>query len=123
LKTSDIFWLAGLLEGEGCFGLSGAGGSIRISLNMTDLDIVERAANLLGGQVKKRKLSPNRKQVYSTEIFSNRAAAWMMTLFPIMGDRRKDKIEESLNYWKQQRFKNQSGKGRRNPRRASERLA
>lgn len=123
MKLHDVYWLAGLLEGEGCFGLSGARGSIRIGLNMTDYDTVKRAADLLGTKVREVKRLPNRKQVYRTELFSNAAAGWMMTLFPLMGERRQNTMETSLNYWKSQRLKNPQGKGRRNPRCASERVA
>lgn len=117
MNTKDIYWLAGLLEGEGCFGLSGSkGGSARISLNMTDKDIVERAASLLGAEVKVVKRYPNRKQVYRIEIFSSKAVAWMMTLYSLMGVRRKETIEKSISFWKNQRFKNKNGLGRKNPR-------
>jgi hypothetical protein len=117
MKLADLYWLAGLLEGEGCFGMSGSkSGSARIALNMTDYDVVERAALLLDTPVKYSKLYPNRKQVYRIEIFSNKAASWMMTLYSLMGERRQETILNSLTLWKEQRFKNKSGLGRKNPR-------
>lgn len=119
LNTSDIYWLAGLLEGEGCFGLSS--GSARISLNMTDLDVVKKVASLFKTSIKYSKKYPNRKQVYRVEIFSNTAAGWMMTLYPLMGERRQKTIEDTLSIWKQQRFKNKAGLGRKNPRCEAER--
>lgn len=114
IPIKNIYWLAGLLEGEGCFGLSS--GCIRISLNMTDRDIVEQVADLFGCRVSTYQPLGNRKRVYSAEIFSNRAAGWMMTLYSLMGERRKIKIRESLLHWKSQRLKNPQGAGRRNPR-------
>ncbi len=122
IDTKDIIWLAGLLEGEGCFNMSGSrNGSARISLNMTDKDVVERAASIMKAPLRIRPKRENRKQVFSTELFSNRAAAWMMTLYPLMGMRRKQAIEDTLSIWKNQRFKNKSGLGRKNPRSKKER--
>lgn len=115
-ELKDIYWLAGLLEGEGCFGLSGSKGSARISLAMTDLDIIEKAAGILGGTVRQYPPKPNRKQVYKVEIFSSKAVGWMMTLFPLMGERRKQRMEKSIDFWKQQKRKNPQGAGRRVPR-------
>jgi len=118
MEIKDIHWLAGLLEGEGCFGLSS--GCIRISVHMTDEDIINRAAEILGARVRKEKLQPNRKQCWATAIYSSEAAGWMMTLYSLMGKRRKETIENALVHWKQQRRKNKQGHGRRNPRCASE---
>ena len=122
ILSVDLYWLAGLLEGEGCFNMSGSKvGSARLSLNMTDLDVVERAAKLVGAEIKYPKQYPNRKKVYRIELFSNKAAGWLMTLYPLMGERRKQAIENTLSIWKSQRSKNKSGLGRKNPRCLSER--
>jgi len=113
----DIAWLAGLLEGEGCFNMSGTNGSARISLNLTDRDIIEKAAQLLGSHINKPCIrSFPLKTVYSTAFFSHRAAAWMMTLYPFLGERRKTAVRNTLAIWRSQRYKNPNGAGRRNPR-------
>lgn len=101
--------------------MSGSNGSARISLNMTDRDVAERAAVIMGGKLNKPRVRPAPyKTVYSTELFSNKAAGWMMTLYPLMGERRQKKIEETLATWKAQRSKNPNGMGRKNPRSKSE---
>ena len=48
IRNVDIAWLAELLEGEGSFVMSER--SIAIVVKMTDRDVVERAAALLGGR-------------------------------------------------------------------------
>lgn len=72
VRTTDLAWAAGLFEGEGCFfyarpskahryGVAGA------TLAMTDLDIVERFAEVMGfGLVRKmtNQGPPTRKQMY-----------------------------------------------------------
>lgn len=110
VSNSDIYWLAGLLEGEGCFYAHKSAGKttenkckLLIQLVMTDRDIVDRAAKIMGTTVYNRKNPPSlakNKQVYVTRIFGNHAAAWMMTLFRLMGDRRRVKIEACLSAWK-----------------------
>jgi hypothetical protein len=106
VQPTDIAWLAGLLEGEGCFdaGLTGAN-SISVRLSMTDEDIVVRAAALLKSAtgVKLRGLTTNGKTVFTTQIYGRHAAEWMMTVYGYMGQRRRARIRECLEQWKAQR--------------------
>ena len=103
----DIAWLAGLLEGEGCFKMQSSGGykgSICISLQMTDKDVVQRVTALLDGTLwgPHGPYGHSKLPTYQTAIFGSKAASWMMTLFPLMGERRQGKIKELLDYWKTQ---------------------
>lgn len=124
MTTADLHWLAGLLEGEACFSLSGGkANSARIALSMTDGDIVRRAAAILGTGVKgpvqpkqPTKGGLPRKPVYSAAVYGHRAAGWLMTLWPLLGERRRATAEITLAKWKQMRIKNPNGAGRRNPR-------
>jgi len=111
IKTLDIAWLAGIVEGEGCFTrVSAAGTNARpsavIAIAMTDEDVVRRAAAILGGYAVSKTLSPamlkrrpNPKPVYRVSVSGHRAAAWMMTLYALMGKRRKARIAELLREW------------------------
>lgn len=99
----DIAWLAGLIEGEGCFKMQKTGGyagSICIALQMTDLDIVERATALIGGTLwgPHGPYGVSKQQTFQTAIFGSRAASWMMTLYPFLGHRRRDKVRELLRH-------------------------
>lgn len=103
----DIAWLAGILEGEGCFKIQSSGGykgSIAIALQMTDKDIVDRVANLLNSPVwgPHGPYGKSKLQTYQTIIFGKKAASWMMTLFPFLGNRRQNKIIELLEIYKKQ---------------------
>lgn len=117
-STAELHWLAGLLEGEGCFGFSGSKpGTARVVVTMTDRDVVERAAKMLGSAMKKPYVRPAPlKTSYSTAVYGSTAAAWMMTLYVLMGERRRRTIEQSLAKWRAMRPKNGQNKGRRNPR-------
>lgn len=114
----DIAWMAGLLEGEGCFYLMKAQPITRrrpfaqdrsimtcplpkISLRMTDRDVVERACRLIGvGVVTVSGQTSSRKTVYHCGVTGAHAAGWMMTLYPWLGARRRDRIRRALAAWR-----------------------
>jgi len=97
---ADLLWLAGLLEGEGYFGGS-PHRQLSIQLAMNDRDVVEKAASIMGG---KERITPKRKggtsEVSILQFGGSRAAAWMMMLWQFMGQRRKARIAEALQWWK-----------------------
>ncbi len=116
ITLKDIYWVAGIIEGEGSFLLArrhstcrGIGKTVyiypSILLGMTDKDVVERVAGLLKSSVRKRggRSRPVRKDIWITQILGARAASWMMTLLPIMGTRRADRIREILAIWRQKK--------------------
>lgn len=112
---SDLHWLAGLLEGEGCFGMtkqvSRNGDRVymqpRIVLGMTDRDIVDRAHRMLGKDPRMNQnnvfvLPPTdkNKAKYIISLGGPRAIAWMMTLYSLMGTRRRARIRGLLSDWR-----------------------
>jgi hypothetical protein len=101
IRPVDVAWVAGLLEGEGCFALLKTN-TAKINLNMTDRDVVERFAALVG--VKVRAVKPEKshyKIQYRAEVTgSKKAIGWMMTILPLMGARRGAKIKEVIAAWK-----------------------
>lgn len=92
-------WLAGLLEGEGCFGDNHRGGT-KIQLTMTDKDVVERVAAIFGSKVYcyDKRLKANRKPRYYTQIGGQKAADLIAAILPFMGIRRSAKIKSLLEY-------------------------
>ena len=102
MEERNLCWLAGLLEGEGCFALRRhsnrprAIGSPSIQLQMTDRDVVERAAFLLDRPVHQRVKADGRKTVYIVELCGRAAIPMMEMLLPYMGKRRADKIREII---------------------------
>jgi hypothetical protein len=101
MDKSDILWLAGYLEGEGCFRIGASGNrpnaigtpSVKVA---TDLDVAERVANLIGARVGVYILRPPRKQAYRAECFGAKAIAVMEAILPYMGERRSAKICEVI---------------------------
>lgn len=100
----EVAWLAGLLEGEGCFSLDrrlgGAPGrdSIRVRVQMTDKDIVKRAAEMINAHsvYKLHDNRSNRKVLYSCGVSGAKAEKVMLAVRLYMGERRGAKIDELL---------------------------
>ena len=106
-KIAEIAWLAGILEGEGSF-INACRGSPRVSLSMTDEDVVNMAVAIAGGKyVGTRRFTNHYKTQFILQICGHRAAALMMTIYPFMGMRRKAKIKEILTQWKQSLYRRQ----------------
>ena len=97
-EARDIIWLAGLLEGEGCFGLQQRKYP-RITLGMTDEDIVIRAATLMKSRVTRC------GNMYRTYLDGAYAVGWMMTLYTLLGIRRRKAIVDVIKVWKEYLFK------------------
>lgn len=99
-STKDVYWLAGLLEGEGAFTKNGA--HPVIALKMDDLDVVSRCGRILGASNVRSAIDRSRlgrKCYFVVSISGCRAAGWMMTLYSLMGARRQARIRELLALW------------------------
>ena len=105
-STVELAWLAGLLEGEGTFGMITCrkGGKAyrypKIAVNMTDEDIIARVARLFGtGVYKMPPVVRNGracKQQWRAQISGYEAAVWMTRLRPWLGQRRRKRCDEVL---------------------------
>lgn len=101
----EIIWLAGLLEGEGCFYMdrqlsrSGSGEYTRcpkISVGMIDQDVIAHAARLFGTKVHAAKPYREDKRIYTASAYGLKAVWLMRAVLPWMGARRSEKISEVL---------------------------
>lgn len=70
---------------------------------MTDLDVIERVARLLdgyvNGPVNRRAVGP-RKPAWRAQVKGPNAAAWMMTMYPLLGKRRRAQVTRALTEWR-----------------------
>jgi hypothetical protein len=100
----DIFtigWLAGLLEGEGSF-LKGAPSSpngIKVSIQMTDEDIIKKVADIFNLKywTSKDNRNPAWKRLYVLNIKGKTAFELMKLLKPYMGQRRQGQIQRAMD--------------------------
>jgi len=100
--SSKIIWVAGILEGEGCFNLH-KGKYARIQLEMCDLDIIQRIRDIMDPSTNiriKKYEKINHNTAYVIVINGQLAIEWMMTIYCLMGNRRKEKIREIIQGWK-----------------------
>src|SRR6266496_2673722 len=104
LSEFELGWLVGIIEGEGCFSLSGGKYPVlTIVVKMTDKDTIEKVAKLLKVPTRNPILpkSPKHKIQYKVRLNSNLARAWMKILLPYMSERRKERIISLLNYYEE----------------------
>ena len=107
IRSIDLGFVAGLAEGEAWFGWTGAHkpyrGSATIQIGMNDADVIARVATLWGRpywQRKRTKLPKNPHFV--VQVLGAEAIGWMMTLFPLLGLRRRRRIAAIIADWKSQ---------------------
>jgi hypothetical protein len=99
MDDKDLYWLIGLLEGEGSFmkGSPSAPNSVKVSIQMTDEDVIERVAKLFGRKYQKI-YSKNalHKDSYAVRITGTKAVDLMRKILPHMSKRRQEQITKSL---------------------------
>jgi hypothetical protein len=103
MKKTDAAWLAGLLEGEGCFrqyaGTGNGRARYQVILKMTDLDVVERAARITNNsnRIRPGQISSIRhKPIWTLTWYGQAAEDVSRAVLPHMGKRRKERIESIL---------------------------
>lgn len=104
ITTANLYWAAGIMEGEGWFGCSkdkGAEKGLVAALTMTDVDVIDRFASIFTFGTRSERLLPSGKIAYKwSATHQSKTAGFMMTLFPLMGSRRQVKILQVLESWK-----------------------
>lgn len=109
IDVKDIYYLAGWLEGEGSFTVSKDGNArqFRIEFSSTDFDTMEKVKKLMRSKdtifLRKQKVSEHgtmKKPEYYMKVYNVLAISWMMTLYSLMSERRKNKIKDNLLDWK-----------------------
>lgn len=103
----DRAWLAGLLEGEGSFmkGPPSSPNQPIVSCHMTDKDVIDKVALLMGNKSVKfvKKKAEHHKDSWSVRVVGRPAVRLMEELLPLMGERRAGQIQEALDSfeWRQ----------------------
>lgn len=98
MLEKDLFWLVGILEGEGCFGLGPPKNPNRMSIvvSMTDKDVMQRVSVLLNCPLLEM---PGKKPGYKTQWRLHMTGAKkcfpiLDLIYPHMGERRKKRIDD-----------------------------
>lgn len=94
LTDAEAAWIAGILEGEGCWTkLSSDGWAI--SVGMTDLDVLEKMQNLtgIGNLYSRQPLNENHKLQHAWHVASKRHCEWLsVQVWPWLCSRRRAKL-------------------------------
>mgnify|MGYP001563262373 CR=1 FL=1 len=94
IQLPDIIWLAGYLEGEGCFQSRPS-----IQVATTDPDVARKVRNILNGTLH-GPYDRGKKPVWYIALPGPRSIGWMMTIYTFLGQRRQEKIRGILSEWK-----------------------
>lgn len=106
LSATELGWVAGILEGEGCFTPSRQRVKgkqytyARIQLNMTDEDVIRRFRDTVGtGNLHGPRSYPNHptwKPSWHWDCHGKEALELMRAILPLMGERRTNSMKESM---------------------------
>jgi hypothetical protein len=108
IPTVELYWIAGFLEGEGCFsvGIRKEGRqrkAIRVSAVQVQKQPLDRLQKWLGGSIGFVKAShPQHQPKWQWYLGSYNAAGTMMTLYSLMSPKRQFAIRQALDVWKAQ---------------------
>ncbi len=102
MDDKDLYWLAGLLEGEGSFQKPPPcePNRPRITIEMTDEDVIQRVNNLFDLNYYHKIIDEeheNWKPSFRVTFRGKKAAALMRSIYSVMGERRKRQIEIAIN--------------------------
>lgn len=99
MEGKYLYWLAGILEGEGSFlpGPPSNPNVPRISVMMTDEDVIGEIAGLFGRKYHKYVPSnSNHKPCFVVLLTGRKAIDLMTKLKPLMGKRRQAQIDRAI---------------------------
>lgn len=94
----DLAWFAGLFEGEGSILFRGDNAS-RISISMTDLDILDRVQKIFGGTVvaaTRSNMPSHWKNAWIWTLSSEKSYDLLTSIRPLLGERRGEKADQYL---------------------------
>lgn len=100
VHENEWYWFAGLYEGEGFLRKPPLSEPrrFRLSIAMTDLDVLQKAGKLVKhNYMHSRKRSEEHKTIYELLLRGGTAIRMMMTNFPVMGERRQQQIQKMLD--------------------------
>jgi len=103
-------WAGGLFDGEGTINISNSSVSIKVCIQMTDLDVLEKMKKEYGGQIIICvKQADHHKQSWSWYISdSKKSIAFLNEIYPWLGKRRQSRAEEArIKYQSSQEIKKQ----------------
>lgn len=106
MDVNDLFWLIGLLDGDGCFTLNAD--KPQISLEMVDEDIVKRVAGAFGNKYWRIISNEGHQDTFKVCLTGKDALTMMNFIKPNLSLRRQDKIDFIQSHYNQRVIKQAS---------------
>lgn len=99
IRPVDVGYVAGIIDGEGWML---AAPWPTVAVKMTDEDVIRRLQALTGvGNVTGPRIRAGRKPIWQWTVSRSRdVAALLMTVYPLLGQRRQAKAREVLEAWR-----------------------
>jgi len=98
VTVRNIEWLAGFLDGEGCFYMNRS--TCRIQIAQKDPWPLLKVQGIIGGRFYSVKGSIPGRRYHALFLTGRRAVGGMMTVYSLMSPRRQAKIVEILGRWR-----------------------
>jgi hypothetical protein len=109
-SLKELYWVAGFLDGEASFninkGMTNKKGHYwtnyeRITVRQNERELLDRLQTYLGGSIYRvnqrcNKLA-NQDYMWNWGVYGIRARGAMLTLYPLMSQKRQQQIKSSLN--------------------------
>lgn len=100
IEKSEITWLAGFIDGEGCFYI-GKARTPKVQVAQKDPWPLLKIQRMLGGRIYRFKGRTKPSESYNLlMITGKKAIGVMMTLYQFLSPRRQAKISQILGIWK-----------------------
>ena len=102
ITSIEIGWVAGFLEGEGCFRSEGSAGKTpRIDATQVEYSPIARLIDLFGGHSwLEERQKPFHQPAYKWYLRGPMSIQVMMTIYPLMSPKRKKEIERCIKNWR-----------------------
>ena len=109
MTQQELYWLAGLLEGEGSFlkGTPSQPNKCTIAIASSDKDVAEKVSKIFTTKPNylpnAGKNVPHYKDIWLVKLSGGRAIELMKTLKPLMSVRRQEQIDSAIDSYKPSR--------------------
>lgn len=98
MTREETAWVAGILEGEGCFDYNRTPKYPRIRVEMVDQDVIRRLQVLIGGKTRLiQRANPKWNDTLLLDVNGVAARKVMAAVRPWLGERRGAKVDSLLS--------------------------
>jgi len=99
MNDVELGWVAGFLEGEGCF-QGRCKGAVLVSASQVQREPLERLQTLIGGPIRiYPQKNPKHQPFHRWHVLGDVAVDLMLEIFHLMSPKRREQMEAILKRW------------------------